>query len=274
MINICKLCKKEKELQASHVIPKLLYRFMRRKQDGIKDLNGLLIINNRDRNIEVTQRQWVSSLFCKDCEKILSKNETAFARIFHDLNEMQSLDKDKIAYYSRMELLAAEVINSGKCSIDDFNKAETLNFFNKKKTDTLRYFAASFVLRQLYLIENTLGEKELKSLEDFLLGSGPAKFRLIVKVNNNVNNFNILCSTIPMDKLENFKHYIFIVPEIHFHLIFNINECDEYDESDVIILNEDLFADEFIRKIIKEQYQKANPTEKTKFVIEEWSKGS
>ncbi|WP_347990050.1 hypothetical protein [Methylomonas sp. AM2-LC] len=99
MLGKCKLCKETKELKDSHVIPKLIYRYMRKHQDTTNNLNGLLTLDSKKKQIDVTQRQWQDKLFCEDCELLLSKNETKFARILHDINLMK---KEELAkeYYS------------------------------------------------------------------------------------------------------------------------------------------------------------------------------
>jgi hypothetical protein len=89
MVSNCKLCKKEAELANSHVIPKFLYRYMRKHQDKTNSINGLPCTNNKGDKLDVSQRQWKKKLFCHECEKLLSKNETKMAKIFHDINSKE-----------------------------------------------------------------------------------------------------------------------------------------------------------------------------------------
>jgi hypothetical protein len=96
MVSNCKLCKKKTELANSHVMPKFLYRYMRKYQDKTNNINGLLCTNNKGDKLDVSQRQWKKKLFCHECEELLSKNETKMAKIFHDINSKDSEERGKI----------------------------------------------------------------------------------------------------------------------------------------------------------------------------------
>lgn len=245
MVGICRLCKESKELKESHVIPKLIYRYMRRHQDGTNNLNGLLVLDSKQNKIDVTQRQWKSFLFCGDCESVLSKNETKFARILHDINRLDKDEVKKTSYctdhYSVFSELKKSPVN---ISFDILKQALESGYFNEKNTETLKYFAASFLLRQLYIIEHKLGEKEVEMLESYILGKGDGNFSLIVNLNAG-EDFWAFCSSLTLDHQDDFKHYNFVVPNIWFHLIFDTNnkmgvqkvliQPDDFKKSNVIV---------------------------------------
>lgn len=261
MSEACKLCKKENELQDSHVIPKLIYRYMRRHQDKTMNLNGLLTLDSRKRKIDITQYQWKMKLFCKECELVLSKNETKFARILHDINE---ISKDKIPdmFYSPESL--EELKKEKPTFVSELEELIKNNYFSEEKAFTLKYFAASFVLRQLYIIDNTLGTNEVSLLEDYLLGLGDGKFTLFVKINYG-QSFKAFSSTFALDKIDTFKHYNFIVPEMWFHLIFDIQ--GKLGAEKIVVIPEDFFKDKIIRRLLSQPYQGASLTEKAKNML-------
>ena len=245
MPNSCRLCKETKELKDSHVIPKLIYRYMRRHQDDTHNLNGLLVLDSKKNKIDVTQRQWKSFLFCSECELVLSKNETKFARILHDVNRLDKDEVKKNGYSTDHDSLFLELKKSqGNISFDIFKQALELGYFNENNTETLKYFAASFVLRQLYIIEHRLGKKEIEMLENYILGQGDGNFSLIVNLNTG-EDFWVFCSSLTIDQLDDFKHYNFVVPNMWFHLIFDTNNTmgipkvliqpDDFKKNNVII---------------------------------------
>lgn len=267
MTGNCKLCKIEKELQDSHVIPKFLYRYMRKHQDKTKSLNGLLVLDGKNNKVDVTQRQWKKKLFCKECESLLSKNETKFSRIFHDINSMKKEEIKKIAFSTDYEQLWDDIKNEIHPSptFDEYKNVVEQGYFDDVKAETLKYFSASYVLRQLYLLENTLGQKEVDMLESYLLGNGDGDFNLLVSVNSG-EPFKAVCSSLVLDSLDNFKHYNFIVPEIWFHLIFDIN--NELGVKKVTIVPDDFLNNKVIIDLLSRQYKDTSITEKARQAIE------
>lgn len=261
MLEICKLCKKENELQNSHVIPKLIYRYMRRHQDKTTNLNGLLTLDNRKEEVDITQRQWKMKLFCKECELLLSKNETKFARILHDINDAS---KDKILHMFYSPESIEKLKKESPALVSELEESVKNNYFNEERVATLKYFSASFVLRQLYIIGNTLGTNEVSLLERYLLGLGDGKFTLMVKINCG-QSFKAFSSTFSIDSLDAFKHYNFIVPEMWFHLIFDIQS--KLGAEKITVMPEDLLKDKVIMQLLSQPYQKASFTEKAKNML-------
>lgn len=263
----CKLCKKEKELKNSHVIPKLLYRYMRRYQDRTKNLNGLLVLNTKKGKVDVTQRQWKEKLFCENCEEILSKNETKFARILHEINNFSKNEVSEIAYSTDFKKISEEALKlNPNISLDDLKKVMDSGYLDEEKVETLKYFSASCVLRQLYIIDNSLGKSEVTKLERYLLGQGDGEFNLVVDINTG-DNFKAFCSSIPLDNVNDFKHYNFIVPEMWFHLIFDTNK--ELGDFSVIVKSNNFFENRYIIESLKELYKDAGKTKKAQKAFEE-----
>ncbi|PMG47497.1 hypothetical protein BCU90_11710 [Vibrio lentus] len=265
MLGSCRLCKETKELKGSHVIPKLIYRYMRRHQDDTHNLNGLLVLDSEKNKIDVTQRQWKSFLFCNDCEILLSKNETKFARILCDIN---SLDKDEIkktSYSTDHDSLFLELKKS-KCKInfDMFKKVLESGYFNEDNAETLKYFAASFVLRQLYIIDHNLGGKEIEMLESYIFGKAVGNFSLIVNLNAG-EDFWAFCSSLTIDQLDDFKHYNFVVPNIWFHLIFDINNTMGIPK--VLIQPDDFKNNDVIVNLLSQFYKDAQVSKKAELAI-------
>lgn len=266
MVSTCKLCKKNRELQDSHVIPKLIYRYMRKYQDSTNKLNGLLTLDSQTRKVDVTQRQWKEKLFCKSCEELLSKNETKFARILHDVNSMtkESLSKE---FYTTDKKKIIDLIRNERpsISVDELIQEMNNKYFNDPRVETLKYFSASYVLRQLYIIDNSLGDKWTHMLEDYLLGKESSCFTLVVKLNCG-DNFKAFSSSFALDELDDFKHYNFIVPEMWFHLIFDRDE--QLDVAGVTVLPENFMKNDEIYTLLSKPYENASLTKKAKVALE------
>lgn len=252
MLEKCKLCKKEEKLQDSHVIPNFLYRYMLKCPEVTKNnLNGLLMLDSKKQKVDITQRQWKQKLFCKICEGILSKNETKFSRIFHDIQKMSVTERENAIYTTEYEKLKKSISSSN----NEFNKFIQQLYFDNEKAETIKYFAASYLLRQLYLKKHSLGQREIDMLENYLLGKVDGDFNLIVKLNSG-QPFKAFCSSLCLDQLEDFKHYNFVVPEMWFHLIFKLSSRELYIQPDDFLKNED------IKKLLSKPYQNASVTEK------------
>ncbi|HIF5693407.1 TPA: hypothetical protein ACX3DQ_004550 [Vibrio parahaemolyticus] len=259
---VCKLCKNEvNDLQDSHIIPKLLYRFMRRHQDSAKDINGLLSINSEIQKLDVTQRQWKKLIFCKSCEGILSKNETKFARILHDVNSMSLERRSKESFTTNIKGVP---IPKGYSLVEIINAYKN-NYFDYGVTEDLKYFAASYVLRQIYLIDHQLGDDEISMLEKYILGKGSGDFSLLVALNSG-GSFKCVCSSIPVDMKKDFKHYNLILPEMWFHLIFDINK--KWREHHVHILPNDFGRNNVLQFLLQSAIGDVVISEKAKKALQ------
>lgn len=108
MAEICALCKQEKELENSHIIPKFVFRWM--KKTGSSKLRQLTNVN---KSVEDGPTK---KLLCGDCEDKFSTYESYFSRnFFHPLLEniienkgpitIPSVDYDENLYLFSMSLL-------------------------------------------------------------------------------------------------------------------------------------------------------------------------
>ncbi|WP_421316595.1 hypothetical protein [Aeromonas veronii] len=229
----CLLCKKHRELKKSHIIPKLIYRYIRRRQEEKSNSPKLLQLNKKKKIFECNEKQWQESILCNECEQLLSKNETDFARILYKIHQNMATHKQGDYCYASNLLIQAE-----------------LNlFFNEQKANSLRYFAASYILRNLYLIDNSLPQIQKHELENFILGRTKHSFHVIVKVNTG-KPFNLFTSTYTLDHFDDFKHYSFIVPNIFFTVIFCLGG-KKLSTPDLIIIEEDLYDDPIVNKLIR-----------------------
>ncbi len=78
MIATCALCKKDKELRDSHIIPKFVFNWM--KKTGSLNFRKVITSNKRDQDGPKLK------LLCNDCEQKFSKFETWYSRsIFHPI---------------------------------------------------------------------------------------------------------------------------------------------------------------------------------------------
>lgn len=205
-------------------------------------------------------------MFCKECEEILSKNETKFARILHDINAMKKAELKNEFYFSDDAQLFEELRKEkSDVSYSEYKQIKDLGYFNDEKAETLKYFSASYVLRQLYLIENLLGQEEVSMLEHYLLGRCKGDFSLIVNLNYG-QEFKAFCSSLPIDKLDDFKHYNFLVPEMWFHLIFD--KKNKLGFSKVMIQPDDFRKNKVIFQLLSPSYIGASTTKKAKQALE------
>ncbi|GHY44828.1 hypothetical protein FXE31_14105 [Vibrio cholerae] len=258
----CALCKKDvSDLQESHIIPKLLYRYMRRYQDELNNINGLISNVPGSSKLDITQRQWKKLLFCRKCEGILSINETKFARILHDINKKTPQERSAEFFNTN---IASMTIPPG---VDALSVAKLYRgmYFDFESAEVLKYFSASYVLRQLYLIEHNLGAKEIDMLEKYVLNHGPGNFTLIVYLNKG-NTFKSVCSSMAIDSLKDFKHYNFYLPEMWFHLIFDVRKV--LDKSHVLIMSKDFEKEYSISLLLKEALKKFTLTDKAKKALQ------
>ncbi|WP_347990049.1 hypothetical protein [Methylomonas sp. AM2-LC] len=102
-------------------------------------------------------------------------------------------------------------------------------------------------------------------LEHYLLGRCKGDFNLIVNLNYG-QEFKAFCSSLPIDKLDDFKHYNFIVPEMWFHLIFDKN--NKLGPCKVMIQPDDFLKNKVIFQLLSTPYIGASTTKKAKKALE------
>lgn len=90
MIGTCRLCRKEADLQLSHIVPKFVFRWL-------KETAASPIRHSQKPNIRVQDGEKLYFL-CSECESLFSKWENTFSqKIFHPLQNEQ-LDKRHFQY--------------------------------------------------------------------------------------------------------------------------------------------------------------------------------
>ncbi len=83
MKKTCRLCKQDRELQKSHIIPKFVGKYLKKTS-----MTGFLSAIDSHGNIGRTQDLFKKKLLCKNCESLISGFETYFEKtIFHPFNE-------------------------------------------------------------------------------------------------------------------------------------------------------------------------------------------
>jgi hypothetical protein len=96
-INNCSLCKLQKELQNSHIIPRAYYK-------SLKGRSGQLITINKSKNeaslleVKLSNADPKEKLLCWDCEQLLSANYEQYGtRLFKDYRNVQKT-KDNVVF--------------------------------------------------------------------------------------------------------------------------------------------------------------------------------
>ncbi|MDP4487293.1 hypothetical protein QDG88_04915 [Pseudoalteromonas piscicida] len=249
MCTYCALCKKEAELQSSHIVSKFLYRFMRKYQDKINDVKGIITIDAKSKTIDVTQRQWHKKLLCSNCEGRLSKNENKMASLMREIYSMDDEGLKSCIYYSKISALKS--IIPSHFSDSYINDLISSFFFDKEKVDVLKYFSLSILLRHIYVVESNLDSSLINKMERYILGESDFNFKLIVKVNSGEQRWTMFTSVVFLDKNDKFKHYNFMLPNMWFHIIIDDDEYNNEKSDEVIITPCDFFKDEIIIKLMK-----------------------
>ncbi|MFM5705136.1 hypothetical protein ACET7L_05130 [Aeromonas veronii] len=214
-MQICKLCDESRELRESHIIPRFLYRYMINITDNtLTQFSGALNLWQR------SNRQLTKKLLCSDCEQCLGRNETAFSDIFRLINS----EKNR-SIFSYGELGEEE---NKKLFEKGFSKKDIDDFFNSNpiysKLDIIRFFAISYIFRELINNSYDIPKSEMDKIKLFLKGEYDLKFMLTVRTHNAEPEFNLFSTVMVMDGLPNWKHYVFYIPNIQFHVAINTEE--------------------------------------------------
>ncbi|OFX68689.1 MAG: hypothetical protein A2X12_05705 [Bacteroidetes bacterium GWE2_29_8] len=115
-VGICKLCKKEKELRRSHIIPEFMYENVYDKEP--KKFNNIEITldNSKDTKVKYEQKGIREYLLCGDCEVLLSKYEKYAAEIIYAKNK-----NSKVVALSKIESnRGISICKLGSISYKDF----------------------------------------------------------------------------------------------------------------------------------------------------------
>lgn len=85
---VCKLCKQDKELQESHIIPKFIYKPLRDDKNRIQRLSIIEHENKKYKKLKPIQDGLKERLLCFDCEQLLNnKYEKYFKTAWFDENK-------------------------------------------------------------------------------------------------------------------------------------------------------------------------------------------
>ncbi|EIC5076822.1 hypothetical protein K9512_004302 [Vibrio parahaemolyticus] len=230
----CKLCERSEKLQKSHIIPRFLYKFMLKITDNnITQFDSTLNLWQR------TNRQLKNELFCFDCEQLLSSNELEFSKIFKDINS--SSNKAEYTYIDVEEGLLRDMDSLG------FHRNEVIDLINSspisKNIRILEYFSISYIYRELINNSYNIPSNEIKLLQDYLLGKVNCPIMLHIRLNTSEPSFNMFSTAIVLDCLDDWKHYIFYLPNMQFHIAIRVNGTPE-NMSKTIVIPANFYEDE------------------------------
>lgn len=159
---VCKLCKKEMQLQSSHIISKFLY----------KELNlgnrQFYFYDNRINLLQRGTRQFRKHLLCKDCELLFSKNETFISKIIRDLNEL------------------------------DKNAKKSLFDTNDDTLQAIKFFCFGTLLREIYALENVNWPILIKRLEEYFLNDLSINVKMVIYIHTGEKDFTLNTTPIPL----------------------------------------------------------------------------
>jgi len=201
--------------------------------NNLTQFNGLLNLWQK------SNRQLKKKLLCEDCEQLLGKNETLFSEIFKSIN----LEKNKglYTYVEFDEEQYNELAEKGfsKNDIDGLLVDNPIY----DKLEIIRYFSVSYMFRELINNPYDVSENELKKIRLFLQNKCDFPFMLTVRVHDGQPEFNLFSTVIVMDSLPDWKHYVFYIPNMQFHVALNINGTPEHMNKTFITLA-NFFTDE------------------------------
>lgn len=211
---LCRLCQKERELKESHIIPRFLYKYMLSVTD-----NEITQFDGQKNLWQKSNRQLKKKLLCFSCEQLLGKNETLFSDVFRTINEAGN--KIRFAYGE----LRSE--DQDEIEISGFSKAEINHFFRSnplyKKIHILEFFSISYIYRELLNNEHEIPKSEVEKIRGYLLGSTELPFMLHIRLHDSKPSFNIFTTAIIMDGLADWKHFIFYIPNMQFHIAMHVS---------------------------------------------------
>lgn len=238
----CNLCEKESGLQSSHIIPRFIYKYML----GITN-NSLSQFDGHKNLWQQSNRQLKKKLFCSDCEQLLGRNEKLFSTIFKDINTSSCKNQFAYAQFDLKTIKQLELNGYRKEEINSVLKGNPLH----GKVPTLKYFAISYVYRELLNNSYKIAENEISLLKGFLLSESEFEFLLHIRLHDAEPSFNMFSTVIVLDGLEDWKHFVFYLPNMQFHVAFCVNGTPP-DLAKTLILPTNFFDDDLSSiKLIK-----------------------
>ncbi|HCE3205358.1 TPA: hypothetical protein NJ811_004485 [Vibrio parahaemolyticus] len=109
--------------------------------------------------------------------------------------------------------------------------------------DVIRFFAISYIFRELVNNSYDVPKNEIDKMKLFLKGKYDLKFMLIVRIHNAEPEFNLFSTVMVMDGLPDWKHYVFYIPNIQFHVAINTEQAIN-EVYKTIIIPSNFFEDE------------------------------
>lgn len=233
---ICALCRLERDLQSSHLLPKALYRFV----SGIRgkgDPNPVIVAHD---SAWQSSKQVEAHLLCTECEQR-----------FHKEGEEWTL---RHCYRGERRFRLQEALERST----PIEESETAKLFAAHSVtdiaiDRLVYFAASVFwrasvnrwrLQDHYLEHIDLGEKYTEQLRGFLLGAAgfPKDAAVLIDIFGFRSPLSLATMLFPYGgRRDAFYHYRFTIPGLAFNLYIGqlipsaLRECSVLRSTGILI---------------------------------------
>ncbi len=205
----CGLCKLSKTLKYSHLMPKSIYRILKKGFDG----NKLVISDSEKESIFYSDNQIKAHFLCEECEEKLNRfgENIVIPQCFKGSSEFTLLDK--ISSATQFLRNGSEKWINPKIE-DNFDDQEYL------------YFAASIFWRasawpnDINKYKGLLGAKYEEQFRKFLIGEKdfPENAYLAVFADRGVDKFPIIIFP-SATKKHGYHHHVFYIPGVKFSLI-------------------------------------------------------
>lgn len=211
---ICGLCRNDKELKDSHLIPKSLYKALRNAYEG----DDLVFTDHDENTSRYTDFQVKSIFLCEDCEEKLNKyGENIVSPECHKGEH-------------KFELLSKVKQST---PVFEIKNEKWINPYKEKKyyPEEYLYFAASVFWRasawpnDKHSCQNSLGSKYQELFRRYLLGEigFPENAYLAVYIDNSPEIIPLVSFPTVSNK-NGYHHHIFYIPGIKFSLLVGSKE--------------------------------------------------
>lgn len=210
MKGICALCKRNRELVASHLMPKAVYRSLAKWFPG--QGQNLVAISGFDKSAAYSDKQVKQFLLCKDCESRFSQNgEDMVLKLMARPNGFKLASE--INYFKELVLAQNERWHFPP---------------NKKLAFNFLYFAVSISWRLSATEWGILGDREtrgsirqdsMNSFSEFLLGGrAPENTYMAVYVDDEQVDMPYMSFPVIKD-YDGYQRIVFVIPGLKFSLI-------------------------------------------------------
>ena len=119
----CKLCKKEKDLRQSHIIPEFMYTSLYDEKHRFHEIS-----TDKNKKNRLPQKGVRERLLCNDCEQQLSKHETYASLVFNGGYSLKIRNEGRLIHlegleYSKFKLFALSILwRAGVSNLDVFSQ--------------------------------------------------------------------------------------------------------------------------------------------------------